>query len=54
MDIHYARHVSFWLDLSIMLKTFPVMVSELLACWKPRPAEMSKQDLVPCSVTNRP
>jgi lipopolysaccharide/colanic/teichoic acid biosynthesis glycosyltransferase len=53
MDIHYARHVSFWLDLSIMLKTFPVMVSEFLACWKPRPAEMSKQELVPCPVTNR-
>jgi lipopolysaccharide/colanic/teichoic acid biosynthesis glycosyltransferase len=53
MDIHYARHLSFGLDLSIMLKTLPVMVSEFLECWKPRPAEMSKQELVPCPVTNR-
>jgi lipopolysaccharide/colanic/teichoic acid biosynthesis glycosyltransferase len=52
MDIYYARHVSFWLDLSIMLKTLPVMVSEFLECWKSRAAVVPKQELVPSTVTN--
>ncbi|HEX4668115.1 MAG TPA: sugar transferase [Chthoniobacterales bacterium] len=52
MDIHYARHVSFSIDLLIMLKTLPVMISEFLECWKRRPMEISKQQLAPSTVTN--
>jgi hypothetical protein len=29
LDIAYAENKSFWLDLQIMMKTFPVMVSQL-------------------------
>jgi exopolysaccharide production protein ExoY len=28
LDIHYAEHSSVWLDLQIMLRTFPVLVSQ--------------------------
>jgi lipopolysaccharide/colanic/teichoic acid biosynthesis glycosyltransferase len=29
LDIHYAEHTSVWLDLKIMLRTFPVLFSQL-------------------------
>ena len=29
LDIHYAEHSSAWLDVSIMLRTFPVLFSQL-------------------------
>src|SRR5688572_19388361 len=31
LDIHYAEHSSVWLDLRIMLRTFPVLASQLRA-----------------------
>lgn len=30
MDIHYARSVSLWLDLAILLKTFPAIVAQVV------------------------
>jgi lipopolysaccharide/colanic/teichoic acid biosynthesis glycosyltransferase len=30
MDIHYARSVSLWLDLAILLKTFPAVIAQIL------------------------
>jgi lipopolysaccharide/colanic/teichoic acid biosynthesis glycosyltransferase len=29
LDIYYADHASIWLDLKIMLKTFPVLISQI-------------------------
>jgi lipopolysaccharide/colanic/teichoic acid biosynthesis glycosyltransferase len=52
MDIQYGRHASMRLDLTILLKTLPVMISEFLECWKRRPAKMAKQEMAPSTVTN--
>jgi exopolysaccharide production protein ExoY len=30
MDIHYARNLSVWLDLAILLKTFPAIIAQIL------------------------
>jgi lipopolysaccharide/colanic/teichoic acid biosynthesis glycosyltransferase len=30
MDIHYTKKMSFWLDLSIMVKTFPALMEQVL------------------------
>jgi len=30
MDIQYAKNVSFWLDLTILLRTFPAIIGEVL------------------------
>jgi hypothetical protein len=30
MDLHYAREMSLWLDLSIICKTFPAIVEQTL------------------------
>jgi exopolysaccharide production protein ExoY len=30
MDIHYCRHASFWLDILILLKTIPAVVSQVV------------------------
>jgi lipopolysaccharide/colanic/teichoic acid biosynthesis glycosyltransferase len=30
MDIYYTKHMSFWLDLIIMLKTFPAILTQVL------------------------
>ncbi len=52
MDIHYARNASFNLDLRIMFKTLPVMIIEVLECWRRRAVSPAKRELAPSTVTN--
>jgi lipopolysaccharide/colanic/teichoic acid biosynthesis glycosyltransferase len=55
LDIHYAEHSSVWLDLQIMLRTFPVLFSQamevvsrrLRARPEPEMAVVSRLDEVP-------
>lgn len=34
MDLFYARNMSIWIDLQIMIKTVPVLVQETLEAWR--------------------
>lgn len=43
MDIFYARNMSVWLDLTIMLKTIPALIEQILESRKRSRAEKSRQ-----------
>jgi lipopolysaccharide/colanic/teichoic acid biosynthesis glycosyltransferase len=54
MDICYIRHLSLWLDLSIILKTVPVLIAQLLEARQvrrpPRPVSVTAATTV--TITN--
>jgi len=47
LDIHYAENSSIWLDLNIMLRTFPVLLSQLREVVTRRLAALRKADVDP-------
>jgi exopolysaccharide production protein ExoY len=49
MDIHYAKSLSVWLDLAILLKTFPAIIAQILETrisariWRVRGKDVSRK-----------
>jgi lipopolysaccharide/colanic/teichoic acid biosynthesis glycosyltransferase len=51
MDLFYARNMSIWLDLGVMVKTVPVLIRETLEAWNRYSSRRASRLALPTQVT---